>query len=220
MSGVANSIFVAPVAEEFLKFAAFMMAAYWSAEHNEPLDAMVCYISCGIGFAVAENFTFVVSGLVSSPVLPSSSAGVWLMIAAIRSFPGHALFGALAGYFAGRSRLVSSKARIWWLVATLVVAIGSHAVFNLIASVGLMSLLVLYLTGLAIIVLVLASEAAERSPRRPDSGTETLSIRKQRWKQAGKPESGPFVFALYFAISLALIFTLSYFTIWFLTWVT
>jgi len=106
-----------------------------------------------------------------------------------------------------------------WLLLALLVSIVTHALFNLLASVGIISLMILFIVGLSVFALILANDAVRRSPRHPESDVPKLDERFEIWKAEGYREAGPLVFTAFFVVSIVLIFGLAYGTIWLLTWV-
>jgi hypothetical protein len=65
--------------------------------------------------------------------------------------------------------------------------------------------------------LLMVSDAIERSPMHPESDVVGLGDRMEQWLEEGNPEAGPVVFTAYFLVAIALVFALSYATIWVLT---
>jgi RsiW-degrading membrane proteinase PrsW (M82 family) len=84
---------VGPV-EEILKFFVVRNWAYNRPEFDEVMDGIVYCVSASLGFATLENIMYVLS----------NGLGVGL-IRAFLAVPGHAMYGAIMGYFIGRAKL-------------------------------------------------------------------------------------------------------------------
>lgn len=89
-------LIVVAFVEESSKYVAVRVSAYGSREFNEPMDGLVYGAIAGLGFAAPENLMYVLS------------RGVALgIIRAVLSVPGHALWGAIIGYYLARQKLQS-----------------------------------------------------------------------------------------------------------------
>jgi RsiW-degrading membrane proteinase PrsW (M82 family) len=137
-SGVINVflvcfIVVGPV-EEILKYFVVRNWAYNRPEFNEIMDGIVYAVSASLGFATLENVMYVLS----------NGLGVGV-IRAFLAVPGHAMYGAIMGYFLGRAKL--NCLRSSRLITTgVLLAILFH---------GLYDFLLLTKTALAILVIAL-----------------------------------------------------------------
>jgi len=81
-------LLVVALLEESSKYVAVRVSVYGSREFNEPMDGLVYGAVAGLGFAAPENLLYVLS------------RGVALgIIRAVLSVPGHALWGAIIGYY-------------------------------------------------------------------------------------------------------------------------
>ncbi len=174
----------------------------------EPIDFVIYFGILGVGFGVYEDFWYLFGGS-----YPFWSAGEnvefhralqGLLLA--RSFPGHILFNALAGYLVGRARFLTRfRDRLPWLVGAFILAVGLHGSFNLIATFGGTIPLLSYIVLLIGLFLHLRQRALARSPFRalierlkgeevewnyPRSPADYLFAEGFSWP--GKPKSGMF----------------------------
>jgi RsiW-degrading membrane proteinase PrsW (M82 family) len=112
---------VASGTEELFKFLVVAAFIYRSREVNEIYDGILYSVAVSLGFATVENvFSVMQQG--------------W-ETAAIRAFlpvPGHALFAVVMGYYAGKSKFVSSRFRALKLSQAILYAWLLHAVYDLI----------------------------------------------------------------------------------------
>ena len=167
--GTVGRAVIAPIVEESAKFLVFALTVRRLRYPNliEPLDYAVLFGILGLGFGVYEDFWYIFG-----PSYPSWVAGDhghflevfrWMVYA--RSFPGHILFNALAGFLLGWGVCQAKGKRRWvWFSGAFAVAIFTHSLFNLAASqrgtILLWSLVVLYLGAF----LMLRRRALETSP--------------------------------------------------------
>lgn len=135
----------------------------------EPIDLVIYFGILGVGFGVYEDFWYLFGG--SYPFWSAGESVEFhralqgLLLA--RSFPGHILFNALAGYLVGRARfLTRSRDRLPWLVGAFLLAVGLHGSFNLIATFGGTIPLLSYIVLLIGLFLHLRQRALARSPFR------------------------------------------------------
>jgi protease PrsW len=137
-SGVINVflvcfIVVAPV-EEILKFFVVRNWAYNRPEFDEVMDGIVYCVSASLGFATLENIMYVLS----------NGLGVGV-IRAFLAVPGHAMYGAIMGYFMGRAKLNGARENRLMTTGVLL-AILFHGIYDF---------LLLTKTAFAILVIVL-----------------------------------------------------------------
>ncbi len=171
LDGMLGAVAVAPWLEEGCKLLLFVTMARRLGYPTlvEPLDYAILFGVLGVGFGVYEDFWYIFGG--SYPSWISGDAGRfsevfrWLLYA--RSFPGHLLFDATAGFLVGWGMCRSGGTWVHrWkgIVGALAIAVAMHAGFNLAArahgTLLLWSVVVLYI-GL---FLALRRRALERSP--------------------------------------------------------
>ena len=137
-SGIINVflvcfIVIGPV-EEILKYFVVRNWAYNRPEFNEIMDGIVYAVSASLGFATLENIMYVLS----------NGLGVGVLRAFL-AVPGHAMYGAIMGYFLGRAKLNCARENRLLTVGVLL-AVLFH---------GLYDFLLLTKTALAILVIAL-----------------------------------------------------------------
>jgi protease PrsW len=121
-------VLVAPVVEELGKYLVVRKTVYESAEFDEPVDGIIYAAAAGLGFATLENVVYVFSALETSMVLALGTG----LVRAVLSVPGHVLFSAMWGYSLGKARFIPKEKRPAVIAAGLMLAIVSHALFNLL----------------------------------------------------------------------------------------
>jgi len=137
--GVLGAILVAPLVEESVKLLLFAATVRRLGYPSliEPLDYAIYFGILGLGFGVYEDFWYIFG-----TTYPSWTAGdyshfleVFRWMAYARSFPGHVLFNAMAGFLIGWGLCqAEGKARWGWFAGAFVMAAVSHGLFNLAAS--------------------------------------------------------------------------------------
>ncbi|MEJ2158511.1 MAG: PrsW family glutamic-type intramembrane protease [Desulfobacteraceae bacterium] len=91
-SGALTAFVVAAVPEEFFKYKILTRYAMQHPEFDEPMDGIVYGVAASLGFATFENIQYVAEG------------GMGIALArALTAVPGHAMMGAVMGYFAGQA---------------------------------------------------------------------------------------------------------------------
>lgn len=121
LSMVFKGFIVAAIVEELCKFAMLRLYAYPKKAFNEPLDGIVYGVTVAMGFATIENVGYVLQD-------PDNgmATGILRMFLAV---PGHACWGAVAGYFLGKSKFSSSK-KMFYIFFGLFVAILLHGTYD------------------------------------------------------------------------------------------
>jgi len=152
--GVFGAVLVAPWVEESVKLLLFTATVRRLGYPSliEPLDYAIYFGILGLGFGVYEDFWYIFGNTYPSWVSGNHSHFVevfrWMVYA--RSFPGHVLFNAMAGFLLGWGLCqAKGKTRWAWFVGAFMMAVVSHSLFNLAASqrgtLLLWSLIVSYL---------------------------------------------------------------------------
>lgn len=121
-------VMVAPIVEEAGKYLVVRKTVYESGEFDEPVDGIIYAAAAGLGFATLENVIYVFSALETSLVLALQTG----LIRAVISVPGHVLFSAMWGYSLGKARFLPAEKRPMVIAAGLILAMASHALFNLL----------------------------------------------------------------------------------------
>ena len=117
---------VAPIVEEYGKFAVVRRFAYRNAEFDEPMDGIVYAAAAALGLASLENVLYVFTAYVTSPSLALGT----IVIRAIFSVPGHALFSSVWGYALGRAKFAAPERRAGIIFRGLALAMVLHGIFN------------------------------------------------------------------------------------------
>ncbi|MBI1369373.1 MAG: PrsW family intramembrane metalloprotease [Planctomycetes bacterium] len=114
-AGLIVAFAAAGIPEECFKFLVLRGYAARKAAFDEPMDGIVYGVAASLGFAALENVLYVLQG-------------GWA-VAITRAFtavPAHACFGAIMGYFVGRSRINKIGSSLIGLVA----AILAHGLYD------------------------------------------------------------------------------------------
>ncbi|WP_292521226.1 PrsW family intramembrane metalloprotease [Methanoculleus sp.] len=117
---------VAPIVEEYGKFAVVRRFAYRDREFDEPMDGIVYAAAAALGLASLENVLYVFAAYVTSPELALGT----IAVRAIFSVPGHALFASAWGYALGRAKFSAPERRSRIVLEGLVLGMVLHGVFN------------------------------------------------------------------------------------------
>ena len=114
------AFFIVGFSEEISKFLPFFFYGYRSRHFNEPFDGVVYGTIVSLGFATIENLMYVLPG--------GFGVGIGRMIFSV---PGHAMFGGIMGYFAGRAKFMrGANRRGKTLMLGLLVAILIHGFYD------------------------------------------------------------------------------------------
>jgi len=132
---VLSFLIVAPI-EECLKYVAVRKWIYKSLEFDEVMDGIVYTVSASLGFATAENIIYVLQLGIQAGILR-----------AFLTVPGHALFGALMGYYIGKAKFNREK-ETYLIIKGIILAIICHGLFDFLAmSRSIFSSLIIFLLG-------------------------------------------------------------------------
>ena len=113
------ALVVGPV-EELCKFGAVRLGPYRSLFFDEPVDGLIYASTASLGFASLENLFYV---LQYGPQV--------MILRAPMSTLGHLVFGSIWGYALGQY-YISNGRRKSYLVGSLALAAGAHALFNVL----------------------------------------------------------------------------------------
>ena len=113
--------------EETLKFLVIIYYCVHLDEFNEPMDALVYAIAASIGFAVVENWEYVMSGTKESLSYAKNVA----FIRAFTAVPLHALAGLFMGFFLIEATFQNKNKKLFLFFA-LFFPICLHGLYNLI----------------------------------------------------------------------------------------
>ena len=167
--GALGAMFLAVLIEEAVKFlaAAGTIRAFRFPDVIEPMDVAITFGILGVGFGIYEDFWYVFSTSYPSWIAGDAArfSEVFRGISLARAFPGHILFNGLAGFLLGHAWLrARRRQKALWIVASIVVAIGTHFVFNLIGRMSGMILLLAYVVALGGVFLGLRRWTSAHSP--------------------------------------------------------
>lgn len=90
-----KAFFIVALTEEFSKYVIIRYFAQPKKAFNEPFDGIIYAVMVSLGFALTENFMYVLSN------------GGGTEVAIIRAFtavPAHAICGVIMGYFMGKAK--------------------------------------------------------------------------------------------------------------------
>ena len=125
-SSLAMGAVVAPIVEEYGKFWVVRRFAYPNTEFDEPMDGIVYAAAAALGLASLENVLYVFAAYVTSPELALST----IVVRAIFSVPGHALFSGVWGYALGRAKFAPAEERSGIVLRGLALGMVLHGIFN------------------------------------------------------------------------------------------
>lgn len=129
ISRPADFIVVAPVVEECMKLLVVYLTVYKSPQFDEPMGGVVFAAAAALGFASLENVFYLYRAY-------AKSVGQLHLVTILRAFftvPGHALFSIMWGYALGRAKFSEERKGEILILKGLALAIGFHALFNLLA---------------------------------------------------------------------------------------
>jgi protease PrsW len=117
---------VVALTEETLKYAILRWIALPHACCNEVYDGILYGVAASLGFATTENIFYVLS--------PEMGGAGTAIMRALLSVPGHALWGVVMGYFAGRAKFAPTLAlRNGFLLKGLLLAVFIHGLYDFFA---------------------------------------------------------------------------------------
>ena len=97
------------ITEELLKFLVVILIIYPNKNFDEPFDGIVYAVFVGMGFATAENLTFVLQGNASLAILRMFSA-----------VPAHFVFAVIMGYYLGKAK-TNKKFKFFNILLSLII---------------------------------------------------------------------------------------------------
>ena len=104
--------------EELLKFIVVMLIIYPNKNFDEPFDGIVYSVFVGMGFATAENMTFVLQG--------GAGLAVMRMLSAI---PAHFVFAVIMGYYLGKAKS-SKNSQFLFIGLSLLIPVLIHSLYD------------------------------------------------------------------------------------------
>ncbi|MFC9656461.1 glutamic-type intramembrane protease PrsW [Bacillus subtilis] len=107
--------------EESLKWFILMISVYPHAHFDEHYDGIVYGTSVSLGFATLENILYLIGYGVEHA-----------FVRALLPVSCHALIGVIMGFYLGKARFSADKARVKWLILSLVVPSLLHGSYDFI----------------------------------------------------------------------------------------
>jgi len=161
--------------EEAAKLLMFLLAAYRSADFDEPMDAVIYLITVSLGFSALENSLFLIDPI-------SAGHGTMAIILGNYRFIGasllHVICGATIGVFLGLAFYRTLKERRKAMTVGLGIAVLLHTAFNfsIMRSDGDSLYLVFGGLWVTAIVLLLLCESVKRVRARQESSTAVIVL--------------------------------------------
>ncbi len=115
---VGGEALTVAITEELLKFIVVILIIYPNKAFDEPFDGIVYSVFVGMGFATAENLTFVLQG--------NTSVALFRMLSAI---PAHFVFAVIMGYYLGIAKSRKKKETLF-ISLSIIVPIILHAIYD------------------------------------------------------------------------------------------
>lgn len=132
ISTLFSVVMVAPIVEELLKFAVVRFTVFRKAEFDEPIDGIVYASAVALGFASLENVLYVLDQYNRG----TGNVATVTILRALLSVPGHALWSSMWGFALGFAKFAPPRRRSRLIRTGLLMAIGMHALFNLLCLSG------------------------------------------------------------------------------------
>jgi len=104
--------------EELLKFLVVILIIYPNKNFDEPFDGIVYSVFVGMGFATAENMTYVLQG--------GAGLAVMRMMSAV---PAHFVFAVIMGYYLGKAKSSKDK-QLLFIIMSLFIPVIIHALYD------------------------------------------------------------------------------------------
>jgi RsiW-degrading membrane proteinase PrsW (M82 family) len=158
--------------EEMAKFFMILFFIYKWEDFNEYFDGPLYAGLVGVGFAISENLMYMIkplAGLIASDISlnPDEARLIALnVLVKFRLYPGHFLFGFIAGYFIAKAKFRKEEAKfkeILYLGVGFLIAIFMHGTYNAIAIMGSLTLFQVYVLFLFLIALFVGWKSKKKS---------------------------------------------------------
>lgn len=112
--------------EESSKYFFVMWKLYPNKEFNEPYDGIIYAVFVALGFAALENLMYVIEGGMEVGFLRAFTA-----------VPGHAIDGAIMGYFIGKAKFTLNTLKRWFnLFIGILFPTLTHGIYDFFASLN------------------------------------------------------------------------------------
>jgi len=123
---VAGATFlVIGLGEELVKYVSLWLLAVKHSSFNEVYDGILYAVAASLGFATVENLAYV--------FFAGDEGFSVALLRAFLSIPGHALWGVMMGYYVGRAKFASSKARVPLILTGITMAVFWHGLYDFFA---------------------------------------------------------------------------------------
>jgi len=181
------NFFSVGLVEEMAKFIMILFFIYKWEDFNEYYDGPLYAGLVGVGFAISENLAYVIKPLVSliaSDIsLDTNMARLIALnvLVKFRLYPGHFLFGFIAGYFIAKAKFNKEDGKskeILFIGIGFLLAIFMHGIFNSIAIMESLTLFQGYVLFLFLVALFVGWRSKKKSVFRKEI-LEKLPERKR-----------------------------------------
>ncbi|UCD58606.1 MAG: PrsW family intramembrane metalloprotease [Candidatus Hydrogenedentota bacterium] len=179
--------------EELAKFAVILCLIYKWDDFNEYYDGPLYVGLVGIGFAISENLGYMLKSLANLVVSNANLDTNFLRLIALKSlvkyrlYPGHFLFGFIAGYFIAKAKFKEEeggKAREGiYICIGFVIALFLHGTFNTIAIRGSIISFLGYVLFLMLIVIFIGWKSLRKSVFKKDILEKLPERKRNRLKE-------------------------------------
>jgi RsiW-degrading membrane proteinase PrsW (M82 family) len=158
--------------EELAKFFMILFFIYKWDDFNEYYDGPLYAGLVGIGFAMSENLAYMIKpliGLISSDFILDSGVARSIalnVLVKFRLYPGHFLFGFIAGYFIAKAKLRKEEENakeMLYIGIGFLLALCMHGIYNTIAVMGNLIQFQGYVLLLLLIALFVAWQSRKKS---------------------------------------------------------
>lgn len=158
--------------EEMAKFFMILFFIYKWEDFNEYYDGPLYTGLVGVGFAISENLAYMIkplAALIASDIsLDTNMARLIALnvLVKFRLYPGHFLFGFIAGYFIAKAKFSrepgESKEKIY-IGLSFVIAVFLHGTYNMIAIMQRLAVFQAYVLFLVLIALFVGWRSKRKS---------------------------------------------------------
>lgn len=150
---------IVAVTEECSKYVFLRLASWHDRNFDYVFDGIVYAVFCGLGFAVAENISYVFTFGPGAAV-----------VRAFTAIPGHCVFAVFMGSFYGRTKLAQVQQRhiprLWNGLLSLAVPIFCHGVYDTLAGIeGADAVFFVFLLALVLIASATTKHVSRRAER-------------------------------------------------------
>jgi RsiW-degrading membrane proteinase PrsW (M82 family) len=173
--------------EEGAKFFMILFFVYRWDDFNEYFDGPLYAGLVGVGFAISENLGYMIKPIAALITYDISLDPYQARLIALnvlvkfRLYPGHFLFGFIAGYFIAKAKFREENRKfreILYIGIGFFLAICMHVIYNSIAILGTLTLFQVYVFFLFLIALFTGWQSMKKSVFRKEI-LEKLPLRKR-----------------------------------------